>query len=135
MKREIHTDRAPAAIGPYSQAVAVPANGELLFVSGQIPIDPKTGKLVDGGIEKQTQRVLDNLQAVLEASGCSWEHILRMDVFLISLKEDFPKVNELYAHRFSGTIPPARQTIEVSALPMGSRVEMSCIAVYPLRRT
>ncbi len=126
-KRVISTDRAPKAIGPYSQAVAVPA-GELLFCSGQIPLDPSSGQVVDGGIEDQTTRVLDNVDAVLSAAGCGFADIVKTTIFLADLS-DFAKVNELYAARFGADVSlPARSTVQVARLPRDVRVEIEVIA-------
>ncbi len=127
MSREvIATPAAPAAIGPYSQAVAVSA-GRLVFLSGQIPLDPATGQLVEGDIAAQTERVMVNLAAVLERAGASFEHVVRCTIFLVDLN-DFAKVNEVYGRRFPSA-PPARATVQVSALPRGARVEIDAIAV------
>jgi 2-iminobutanoate/2-iminopropanoate deaminase len=122
---KIETAAAPRAIGPYSQAIQT---GSLLFVSGQLPIDPATGKLVANDIRLQTQRVLDNLEGILKAAGCTFQHVVRMDVFLQDLNY-FSILNEEYAARFLHPTPPARQTIQVARLPLDALVEMSCIAV------
>jgi 2-iminobutanoate/2-iminopropanoate deaminase len=121
----IHSDNAPAAIGPYSQAVKV--NG-FLFLSGQIPVDPATGALVEGDAVKQTTQVMKNLGAVLAADGLSFNDVARCDIFLASM-DDFAAVNNVYASFFNGEHKPARQTVEVSCLPKSARVEISCIAV------
>ncbi len=123
-KEIISTPNAPAAIGPYSQAVRW--NG-LVFCSGQIPLDPATGELVEGGVTKQTSRVLDNLKAVLEASGSSLGQVLKTTVFMKDLSE-FAAMNEVYSHYF-GENPPARATVEASRLPRDVRVEIECVAV------
>jgi 2-iminobutanoate/2-iminopropanoate deaminase len=126
-KRVIATDKAPKAIGPYSQAVAVSAV-ELVFCSGQIPLDPATTQVVEGGIEEQTKRVLDNIDAVLTAAGCSFADVVKATIFLSDLS-DFAKVNELYATRFSSEQPyPARSTVQVARLPRDVRVEIEVIA-------
>jgi 2-iminobutanoate/2-iminopropanoate deaminase len=117
---------APGAIGPYSQGVSVPA-GRLVFLSGQIPLDPKTGQLVTGDIEQETGRVMENLGAVLAAAGLSFEQVARCTIFLTDLN-DFAKVNEVYGRYFPKD-PPARATVQVSALPKGARVEIDAIAV------
>jgi 2-iminobutanoate/2-iminopropanoate deaminase len=122
--KPIATKDAPAAIGPYSQAVATSG---LVFLSGQIPLDPATGELVKGTIAEETNRVLDNLAAVLAASGCSFANVVRTTIFLTDLG-DFAAVNEAYGKRFSGTFP-ARATVQVAALPKGARVEIDAIAV------
>ncbi len=114
---------APKAIGPYSQAVRA---GDMVFCSGQIPLDPRSGEMVVGDIAKETERVLDNLAAVLRAAGLGFEHVVRTTIYLIEMA-DFPKVNETYAKRFSGTFP-ARATVQVAALPKGARVEIDAIA-------
>ncbi len=121
--RAVHTDRAPAAIGPYSQAVA--ANG-FLFTAGQIALDPATGQVVVGDVTAQTERVLANLAAVLEAAGTSWSAVVRTTVFLHDMN-DFPAVNQVYA-RVLGTARPARSTVQVAALPRGVLVEIDAIA-------
>ena len=122
-KTPVATDRAPSAIGPYSQAVRV---GNLVFTSGQIPLDPATGEMVTGGIEAQTIRVLDNLTAVLEAAGCTWDHVVRTTIFLQDLG-DFAVVNKLYGERVKGVLP-ARSTVQVAKLPRGAAVEIDLIA-------
>jgi len=119
----IQSPNAPAAIGPYSQAVRAK---NLLFLSGQIPIDPKTGQLVQGTIEQETNQVLDNLDAVLREAGISLARVVKTTIYLTDLA-DFQKVNETYGRRFSGTFP-ARATVQVSALPKGARVEIDAIA-------
>ena len=124
--QEIQTDDAPQAIGPYSQGVKA---GSFLFVSGQVPIDPATGKLAGMDIGKQTRQVLDNLEAVLFAGGSAMDRVVRVDIFLKDLKKDFSIVNEIYAERFTGSVKPARQTVEVSRLPLDTGIEMSCIAL------
>ncbi len=121
--KPVNSLSAPAAIGPYSQAIDA---GDFVFLSGQVPIDPKTGELVPGDIEAQTERVLDNLAAVLEAAGCSFADVVKTTIYLMDLG-DFQVVNATYAKRFSSA-PPARATVQVSALPKGSRVEIDAIA-------
>lgn len=123
MKEIIHTDSAPKAIGPYSQAVGY--NG-LVFLSGQIPLDPATGTLVEGGIEEQTVRVMENLKAVLAAAGAGFETVLKTTIFVKDLG-DFAKVNEIYGRYFPSN-PPARATVEVARLPRDVRVEIDAIA-------
>ncbi|MBE2253055.1 MAG: RidA family protein [Myxococcus sp.] len=122
----IQTDGAPAAIGPYSQAVSVSA-GRMVFLSGQIPLDPSTGKLVEGDVTAQTERVMKNLEAVLAKAGASFANVVRCGIFLMDLN-DFVKVNEVYARSFPSN-PPARATVQVSALPRGAQVEIDAIAV------
>ena len=125
---KIETPDAPKALGPYSQGIALNSRQDLIFVSGQLPIDPKTGKLIVGDIRLLTKQVIDNLDAVLRAGGSRLDLVVRTDVFLKDLK-DFAAMNEEYAKRFIGSTPPARQTIQVADLPMGSQIEISCIAV------
>lgn len=120
----IETERAPQAIGPYSQAVR--ANG-LLFVSGQIPLDPATMEVVDGGVEAQTRQVLANLRAVLEAAGSSFDQVVRTTIFLSDLA-DFATVNAIYAEAF-GSTRPARSTIQAARLPRDVRIEIDAIAL------
>jgi len=122
--REVRTGEAPAPVGPYSQAVR---HGSSLFVSGQVPLDPTTGKLIPGDIAAQTERVIDNLEAVLRAGGSSLQQVVRATVYLTDLA-DFPRVNEVYASRFTGDPAPARATIQVAALPLGADVEIDLIA-------
>jgi 2-iminobutanoate/2-iminopropanoate deaminase len=122
-KNIIETTQAPAAIGPYSQAVQA---GNLLFVSGQIPLDPQTGNLVTDGIEPETHRVMKNIEAILEAAGLSFHNVVKTTIFLKSM-DDFAKVNTVYASYFTGNFP-ARETVEVAGLPKGARVEISVIA-------
>jgi 2-iminobutanoate/2-iminopropanoate deaminase len=123
MKQIIHTDSAPKAIGPYSQAIV--SNG-LVFLSGQIPLDPATGAIVEGGIEEQTVRVLENLKAVLEAAGATLDSVLKTTIYVKDLG-DFAKVNEIYGRYFPAN-PPARATVEVARLPRDVKVEIEAIA-------
>ena len=123
MKRAVKADGAPAAIGPYSQAVAA---GGFLFTAGQIALDPGTGELAGDDAATQTRRVMANLTAVLEAGGAGWERVVKADIFLADLA-DFAAVNEVYAE-FAGAEPPARATVEVAALPMGALVEIAVVA-------
>lgn len=118
------SEDAPRAVGPYSQAILA---GELVFCSGQIPLDPATGQLVEGDIAAQTGRVLDNLAAVLAAAGSDLAHVANTTVFLADLG-DFAAMNEAYATRF-GEHRPARSTVQVAALPRGARIEIECVAV------
>ncbi len=124
MKEAVQTDKAPKAIGPYSQAIK--ANG-MLFASGQVPIDPATGEIIQGSIAEQTERVFQNLKAVLEAAGTSLDNVVKTTVFLVDLS-DFIEMNESYAS-FFGDTPPARSTVEVSRLPKDARVEIDLIAL------
>jgi len=122
-KKIITTPQAPAAIGPYSQAIGW---GELVFVSGQIPLDPVSGKAVEGGIAAQTERVLENLAAILEAAGSSLAQVLKTTVYLVDMNE-FAAMNEVYA-RFFAENPPARATVQVARLPRDVRVEIEVVA-------
>ena len=124
MRLKIQTKQAPAAIGPYSQAIKA---GGFVFASGQIPIDPKTGEFVQGGIGEQTERVLKNLAAVLEAAGSSLDQVVKTTVFLADMKE-FGAMNEVYGKFFTGA-PPARATVAAAGLPRDARVEIEAIAV------
>jgi 2-iminobutanoate/2-iminopropanoate deaminase len=124
VKAIIYTDKAPHAIGPYSQAIK--ANG-LVFASGQIPTDPQTGQFVPGGIEAQTEQVLRNLAAVLEAAGSGLNLVVKTTVFLAYM-EEFAAMNEVYG-RFFSEEPPARATVEAVSLPRGARVEIDAIAL------
>lgn len=122
-KTVVLSNQAPAPVGPYSQAVR---SGDLLFCSGQIPLDPATGELVAGGIEEQARRVLANLEAVLSAAGASFESVLKTTIFLTDLA-DFAAMNGVYQGYFPKD-PPARTTVQVAALPRGARVEIDVIA-------
>ncbi len=124
MKEIIQTERAPHAIGPYSQAIK--ANG-LVFASGQIPTDPQTGQFVPGGIQEQTEQALKNLAAVLEAAGSGLDRIVKTTVFLADMNE-FSAMNEIYGKFFSEN-PPARATVEAARLPRDARVEIEAIAL------
>lgn len=125
-KTVIQTEAAPKAIGPYSQAVAAPA-GRMLFCSGQIPLDPKSGQMVVGDIAVQTTRAMESLKAVLAAGGADFSNVVRTTIYLVDLG-DFARVNEVYG-RYFDSAPPARVTVQVSALPKGARVEIDAIAV------
>ena len=124
MKKRIETSKAPAAIGPYSQAVE--ANG-MVFVSGQLPVDPATGEFVPGGIKELTHRSLTNIKNILAEEGLTMQHIVKTTVFLADIN-DFAEMNEVYATFFEG-VAPARSAIAVKTLPKGARVEIECIAV------
>ncbi len=124
MKDIIATERAPRAIGPYSQAVRA---GNLIFASGQIPLDPSTGEFVAGGIAEQTEQVLRNLTAVFEAAGIGLAQVVKTTVFLADM-EDFVAMNEVYS-RFFAQQPPARATVQAARLPRDARVEIEAIAV------
>jgi 2-iminobutanoate/2-iminopropanoate deaminase len=122
--RTIHSEDAPKAVGPYSQAIVA---GDLVFCSGQIPLDPATGQLVEGDIAVQTGRVIDNLAAVLSAAGSGLAQVVKTTVFLADIN-DFNAMNEAYVLRF-GQHRPARSTFQVAKLPRGARIEIECIAV------
>lgn len=121
----VSTDKAPAAIGPYSQAIR--ANG-MVFTAGVIPLDPETKAVVGTGIEEQTTRVLTSLAGLLEASGSALDHAIKTTCFLTNL-DDFPAFNAIYAKFFAGDAAPARSTVQVSRLPMGVLVEVECVAL------
>ncbi|SRR6266849_5412057 len=123
MRQAVSTPAAPAAIGPYSQAIRA---GNLLFLSGQIPIDPATGELVGGGIEAQTRQVFQNIGEILTAGGTSFDGVLSATVYLMDMN-DFAKVNEIYASYFTSPAP-ARATVQVARLPKDCRVEIQVIA-------
>ncbi len=124
----IRTDKAPAAIGPYSQALRA---GDFLFVSGQIPLNPRSASIVAGGIREQTRQTLENLGAVLKEAGIGFERVIRVDIFLKDLT-DFSTLNEIYASFFPQDAKPARQVVEVSRLPRDVLIEISCIAYLGL---
>lgn len=125
-KRRIQANAAPAAIGPYSQAIA---QGNLLFTSGQIALDPLTGALVEGGIEAETEQVMRNLQAVLAAAGAGLENVLKTTIFLLDMG-DFAIVNRIYGSALEESeAPPARSTVQVAGLPRGARVEIEAVAM------
>ena len=124
MKEIVATERAPRAIGPYSQAVR---SGNFLFASGQIPIDPATGEFVAGGIVEQTEQVMRNVSAILEAAGATLQQVVKTTVFLADM-EDFTAMNEVYG-RFFGEDPPARATVQAARLPRDARVEIEAIAI------
>ena len=122
--REVRSDRAPEPVGPYSQAVSA---GDLVFASGQIPLDPASGELVTGEIEEQAAQVIRNLAAVLDAAGSSLDRVVRTTVYLTDLSL-FSRVNAIYAEHFRGRPAPARATVGVAALPLGADIEIDCIA-------
>jgi 2-iminobutanoate/2-iminopropanoate deaminase len=124
MKKIVATNEAPAAIGPYSQAIR---SGSLLFCAGQIPLDPQTGQIVSDDISEQARRVLENIAAILKAAELNFSHVVKTTIFLTSMV-DFQTVNEIYATYFREN-PPARSTVAVSALPKGARVEIEVIAM------
>ncbi len=123
-RHEVRTPNAPDPVGPYSQAIR---SDGLLFVSGQIPLDPANGQVVEGEIEAQTRQVLDNLRAVLEAGGSSLDRVCKTTVYLVDLAL-FPRVNAVYAEYFDADPTPARATVQVAALPLGVQVEVDAIA-------
>lgn len=124
MKKVIHTDKAPKAVGPYSQAIST---GNLLFTAGQVAIDPATGKLVEGGIREQTRQVMENLKAILTAARTDFSKVVKSTVFLQDIK-NFVDFNQVYAEYFPSE-PPARSTFQVGALPLGAMVEIEMIAL------
>lgn len=124
MSQVIHTQQAPAAIGPYSQAIKA---GNILFVSGQLPIDPQTGNLVTGSVAEQTERIMMNVQAILTAGGASLANVVKTTIFLADLN-DFAEVNAAYGRYFPAN-PPARSTVQVARLPKDGRIEIECVAV------
>jgi 2-iminobutanoate/2-iminopropanoate deaminase len=124
-KKHVTTSEAPKPIGPYSQAVI---SGGLLFASGQIPIDPATGQMIEGDIAAQTERVIKNLLAVLKEAKMGPENVVKTTVFLASMA-DFPKMNEVY-EKYLGKEPPARSTLQAAGLPKGARIEIDLIAAF-----
>jgi len=122
-RRAVSTEGAPAAVGPYSQGIVIDG---LLFCAGQAALDPATGNLVEGGIEPETERVMANLTAVLDAAGATWDDVVKTTIFLVDMG-DFPTVNGIYG-RFVGDPPPARSTVGVAALPKGAHVEIEAVA-------
>ena len=122
----VHTDQAPPAMGPYSQAIRA---GSFIYTAGQIALDPQTGKLVEDEIQIQADRVLRNVKAVLEAAGASLQDVVKTTVFLKDMGE-FAAMNEVYA-RYFGENPPARSAVQVAALPLGARIEIEAVAILP----
>jgi len=125
LMNRVNTDKAPQAIGPYSQAVRV---GGLLFISGQIPLDPETGRLVEGNIEQQAARVLKNMEAILAEAGLGFADVAKTTVYLQNM-DDFGKVNQIYGECFRGSVLPARSAVQVGRLPKGALVEIEAIAL------
>jgi 2-iminobutanoate/2-iminopropanoate deaminase len=123
MKKIVNTDKAPAAIGPYSQAVDA---GSLVFVAGQVPVSPSEGRITEQTVAGQTRQSIENIKAILAAAGLGLDHVLKTTVFLVSM-DDFREMNEVYAEYFRES-PPARATIAVSGLPLGARVEIEAVA-------
>jgi 2-iminobutanoate/2-iminopropanoate deaminase len=125
LKREIiSTEKAPAAVGPYSQGVKV---NNFIFTAGQIPLNPETGKLVEGGIKEQTRQVMENLANILKAAGTGLDQVVKTTIFTTDLA-DFADINQVYGSFFAGD-PPARSTVQVAALPLGARVEIEVVAI------
>jgi len=125
MKKIIFTDKAPAPIGPYSQAVLA---GNTLYTSGQIPLDPATGELVGGSIEAETKQVMENLKAVLEAAGMDFSNVVKTSIFIMNM-DDFAAINTVYGSYINEETAPARETVQVARLPKSVNVEISMIAV------
>jgi len=125
-KQVILTANAPAPVGPYNQAIAIPASAKLIFLAGQIPLDPATGKLINGGISEQTERILQNIEAVLTEAGADFSHVVKTTVFLTDMA-DFPAMNAVYSKYFIDRFP-ARSTVQVARLPLDARVEIECTA-------
>ncbi|NOZ75478.1 MAG: RidA family protein [FCB group bacterium] len=123
-KTIVSTPDAPAAIGPYSQGILT---DHLFFSAGQIPLDPRTGKLIEGDFKERVEQVFNNLSAVLQAAGSSLDRVVKMTVFMTDLNQ-FKEVNEVFERRFAATQPPARSAVQVAALPMGTDIEIECIA-------
>lgn len=123
-KRAVSTERAPQAVGPYSQAIVA---GDYIFCAGQVAIDPQQGKLIEGDVAVQTGRVLENLRAVLEAAGSSLDRVVKTMVFMVNL-DDFQTMNRVYAEYFQDG-PPARSTIQVARLPLGALIEIEAVAL------
>lgn len=125
MKRAIFTERAPSPVGPYSQAVKA---GPLLFVSGQIAIDPQTGQMVNQDVEEETHRIMRNIRLVLQAANMDFENVVKCSIFVRDI-DQYARINEVYSEYFGGSEPPARELVEVSRLPKAANVEISVIAV------
>jgi 2-iminobutanoate/2-iminopropanoate deaminase len=124
MKKAIKTDKAPAPIGPYNQAVMA---GNTLYISGQVPLNPVNGERVKGDVKEQTRRVMENLKAILAEAGLDFSYVVKCSIFISDMK-DFPLINEVYGAYFTETAP-ARETVQVAGLPLGVDVEISCIAI------
>ena len=125
MKKIIFTDKAPAPIGPYSQGVL---SGNTLYTSGQVAINPATGDLILGNIEVETEQVMQNLKAVLEAANMSFDHVIKTTIFIMNMG-DFARINSVYSNYFTEETAPARETVQVSSLPKNVNIEISMIAV------
>ncbi|MEJ2749883.1 MAG: RidA family protein [Anaerolineae bacterium] len=128
-KKIVHTEKAPAAVGPYSQAVKI---GDLVYTAGQIALDPATGQMVEGDVQAQTEQVLQNLQAVLKAAGSSLKKVVKTTVFLQDMG-DFKAMNEVYGRYFDKK-PPARSAVQVAALPLGAQVEIEAVALVKKKK-
>ncbi len=128
MLEAISANGAPKAIGPYSQGVMLQSDSKLVFVSGQLPVDPRTGVLIEGSVADLTHRIIDNIEAILTETGSGLRNVVKVEVFLTDMS-DFSEMNQAYAKRFVGEVEPARQAVEVSGLPLGARLEISCVAV------
>lgn len=126
--KKIETKNAPNAIGAYSQAVSIPSNSNLIFVSGQLPIDVKTNRLIKDDIQLATKTILDNIEQILLEANSSLSNVIKIEIFMTNLELDFQLMNEEYQKRFQNQTPPARQTIGVLNLPKGATIEISCIA-------
>lgn len=124
-KKSFRTNKAPEPIGPYSQAIQA---GKLVFLAGQVPLDPATGQLIEGDVAAQARRAMDNVMAVLEEAGLGPDHVVKTTIYLANM-EDFAAVNEVYGSYFSGDVPPARAAVQVARLPKDARVEIDAIAV------
>ncbi len=129
IKQAVYTDKAPKPVGPYSQAIVIDG---FLFVSGQIPIDPSTGNLIEGSFEEKTRRVLENIKAIIEAAGGTLDDVVKVTVYLKDIGR-FSEFNKVYSEYFRG-LPPARVVVEVSNLPLGADLEMEAIAYIPTIR-
>lgn len=121
---QILSEEAPRPVGPYSQAVMA---GPFLFISGQLPVDLRTGRLVDGGIGAQTRQVLDHIEAILRAANANFQHLVKVEIYMKDLGE-FAEMNAVYAERFPHAVKPARHTVEVAKLPLNARIEIACTA-------
>ncbi|HUP27077.1 MAG TPA: RidA family protein [Chloroflexia bacterium] len=124
MNERVATDKAPAAIGPYSQAIKA---GGFVFTAGQVGLNPQTGQLVEGGVREQTAAALRNIEAVLQAAGCTFDDVVKTTVFIMDMA-DFTAMNEVYKGFFREDAPPARSTVQVAGLPRGAAVEIECVA-------
>lgn len=124
MKQVIQSKNAPAAIGPYSQAIAVEGGKKIVFLSGQVALDPVSGQIVEGGIEAETKQVMKNIEAILKEIGVTFDHVVKTTIFLVTMN-DFATVNQVYGSYFRQN-PPARSTVAVAALPRGAKVEIEC---------